>query len=112
MRRAVRRPVVAEVTGSHELVGMQAALHQKLAPGFADQLDRFCCGRVTVWRVDQFIASDIDPMLLGDGGNFGYRPDQNGNDDPKFRRGNSAAQRGFVAGVGDNRGGRRHFSGK
>jgi hypothetical protein len=30
----------------------------------------------------------------------------------KFRRGNSAAQRGFVAGVGDNCGRRRHFSGK
>jgi len=51
-------------------------------------------------------------MLLGDGSNFGGRPDQNGNDDPKFCRGNSAAQRGFVAGVDDDRGRRRHFSGK
>ena len=43
----------------------------------ADQLDCLCCGRLTVRRVDELIASDIDPVLLGHSGNFGRRTNQN-----------------------------------
>ena len=46
----MRRPAVAEVTAPHEFVGMQAALYQDLALGFADQLNCSCCGRLTVRR--------------------------------------------------------------
>jgi hypothetical protein len=71
---------------------MQAALHQDLALGFADQLNCFCCGRLTVRRVDELIASDIDPVLLGHSDNFGHWTNQNGNDDAQFRRRARAAQ--------------------
>ena len=37
---------------AHEFVGMQAALYQDLALGFADQLNCSCCGRLTVRRGD------------------------------------------------------------
>ena len=96
MRRAVRRPVVRGGHLAHELIGMQASFHQKLALGLADQLDRLCCRRLAVRRVDELIASDIDPMLLGHGGNLGDRPDQNGNDDalvPPPRRRRAARSR-------------------
>ena len=37
---------------AHELVGVQAALHQELAFGFMNELDRLCRRRLAVWHVD------------------------------------------------------------
>ena len=71
---------------AHQLVRMQAALHQKLALALVDQRDGLCSRGLAVRCVHQLIASDVDPVLLGDGGNFGHWTDQNGNDDAQFRR--------------------------
>ena len=60
---------------------MRFALHQELALAFMNERHRLGRRRVAVRRVDQLIASDIDPMLLGDSGDFGGRANQNGNDD-------------------------------
>jgi hypothetical protein len=66
---------------THEFISMQAAFHQKLALGLVDQRDGLCSGGFAVRSVHQLIASDIDPMLLGDGTDPGGGPDQNGHDD-------------------------------
>ena len=84
---------------AHELVGVQAALHQQLALGFVDQLDRLCRGRLAVRGVDDLEAIDVDPVLAGHGGNLRGRTDQDRNDDAGFRRLDGAAQRGLVAGM-------------
>src|SRR5262249_20147133 len=84
------------------LVRVQAALHQELAFGRVDQLDRLCRRGVAVGHVDDLEALDIEMMLAGHGGNLRDRSDENGNDDPGFRRLDRAAQRGLFAGMNDD----------
>ena len=52
MRRAVRSPVSRATTARHQLVGVQAALHQRLGLALAHQLHRLGGGRLAVRRVD------------------------------------------------------------
>ena len=49
--------------GPHQLVGMQAALHQQLAPALADQLDPLGRCLVAVQRIHQRKAADVDLVL-------------------------------------------------
>jgi hypothetical protein len=60
----------------HQLVGVQAALHQGFRLAGADDLDRFGGGRVTVRGIDQTVWPDVEPALLGHGANLGLGPDQ------------------------------------
>ena len=76
IRRAVRRPVLLVGHLPHELVGVQAALHQQLALlDFVNQRHRLCRGRLAVRGVDDLEAIDIDPVLAGHGGDLRGRPD-------------------------------------
>ena len=59
MRRAVRRPGLARDHRAHQLVGVQAALHQRLGLAFAHELDRLRGRRVAVRRVD-----DLDSLEM------------------------------------------------
>ena len=67
IRRSVRRPVAEEVTSRHQLVGVQAALHQQLALALADQRHRLGGGGVAVRGVDDLAAGEVDAVLGGDG---------------------------------------------
>ena len=53
IRRSVRRPVAEAVHAAHQLVSVQAALHQQLALAGVDQLDRFGGGGMAVRSVDE-----------------------------------------------------------
>ena len=53
IRRSVRRPPVLPDHLGHQLVGVQAALHQGLGLARAHDLDRLGGGRVAVRRIDQ-----------------------------------------------------------
>ncbi len=66
MRRAVRMPVVARDHGAHQLVGMQAALHQRLGPPAAHQLDRLGGRIVAVRGVDDLEGADVERGLARD----------------------------------------------
>ena len=57
MRRAVRRPVADGGDGPHQLVGMQAALHQELALACADQLHGLRRRRLAMRRIDDLEAA-------------------------------------------------------
>ena len=48
---------------AHQLVGVQAALHQELAPALADQRDGLGGGGVAVRRVDDLAAGEIEAVL-------------------------------------------------
>ena len=85
MRRAVRSPVLEDSDRSHELVGVQAALHQKLAFARLDKLDSLCRRRLAVWCINDFISADIDSMVARRLGNLCGRPDENRLDDAKLR---------------------------
>ena len=70
---------------------MQAALHQELAFGFVDHLDRLGRRGIAVGHVDDLEAVDIEAMLASDGCNLGSRPHEDWFDDADFRRLNGAA---------------------
>jgi hypothetical protein len=76
----------------HQLVGVQAALHQQFALGFPDQLYAFGCRCLAVWHVDDLASVDDEAMLTGNIGNLGGRTHQDRNDDANFRRLDRAAQ--------------------
>src|SRR5262249_23612846 len=94
---------------AHELVRVQAALHQELAFGLMDQLDPLRRRGVAVRHVDKFEALDIEPMLARDSFDLAGRSNEDGFDDPRFRRLDGAAQRRFVAGVNDDSRRRRYL---
>ena len=48
--------------------------------------------------VDKLKMADIESVLAGNAVDLGRRPDQNGNDEPEFRRLYRAAERSLVAG--------------
>ena len=55
---------VARDDRAHELVGVQAALHQRLGPAFADQRDGLGGGVMAVLGVDDLEAADVEAMFL------------------------------------------------
>ena len=94
---------------AHQLVGMQAALHEEFALPLVDQLDSIGCGGLAMRRIHQLIARDIDPMLPGDRSDLLGRPHQNGRDDAQFRRLAGSAQRSLVARMDHHSAGRRYL---
>src|SRR5262245_47404380 len=87
---------------AHELVRVQAALHQQLALGRVDQLDRLCRCRFAVGHVDDLEAIDVETMLASDGCNLRDRSDEDWFDNAGFRRFDGAAQRGLLARMNDD----------
>ncbi len=79
MADTARRP--QSVTGRrhrpHELVSMQAPLHQELAFGFANEFHCFGRSRFAMRCIDDVATFDIDAVLAGDGLDLCGRPDQN-----------------------------------
>ena len=51
---------------THQLVGMKAALHQRLGSAFTHQLDRLFGGFLAVFRIDDLEVPNVEPVLLGD----------------------------------------------
>ena len=76
----------------HQLIGVQAALHQELAFALADELNRLIRRGVAVRRVDNFEAADVEPVRASDGGNFRNGPHENGDDDAGVRSLDRASQ--------------------
>jgi len=60
----------------HELIGMEAALHQELALGASDHLDGLIRCRVAMGNIDDFVAADIECMLVRYDRDLGGWPDQ------------------------------------
>ncbi len=96
------QPAFAADDGGHQFVGVQAALHQQLAFGFANELHGLGRGRFAVRCVDNLVIFQIDAVLTSDRLNFCRRADQNRRNDAKFRRLDSATQRGFIAWMHDH----------
>src|SRR6516165_1700274 len=88
---------------THQLVGMQAALHQGLSLPLTDELDRLFGGIVAVRRLLYREAGYVEPRPLGDSANAGRRTDQGRGDQPEPRRLHSAFQRDLVTRVRDRR---------
>ncbi len=59
---------------AHEFVGVQAALHQELALGLVDELDRLCRCGVAVRRVDNLKTLDIEPWCCATAAIFAAGP--------------------------------------
>ena len=70
---------------SHELVGVQAALHQQLAPRFMDQLDRLGGGRFAMIGVHDLEMVDIEMMRASNRTNSRGRADKSWNDNARVR---------------------------
>ena len=87
----------------HELVGMQAALHQQLALRLVDEFDRLCGGRIAMRDVDDLELPDVDLVLARDGGDLVCRADEDRNDDAGLGGLDRTAQRGLVARMHDDR---------
>ena len=72
---------------AHQLVRVQAALHQELGPAGANQLDGLGRGGVAVRRVDELVAAQISsPNCCGHVADLGRRPDQDRDDQPWQRQ--------------------------
>ena len=84
---------------AHQLVGVQAALHQQLGLAGADQLDGLGRGGVAVRHVDELELPDVEPELLRHAADLVGRPDQDRDHQPGSGRLDGAAQRALVAGV-------------
>ncbi len=107
MRRAVRRPLARDDHLGHQLVGMQAALHQRLGVAGTHQRHRDRRRVVAVLGVDDPDAVQVDAEFLGDAANPGFRTDQDRFDDPFMEGDDRPLERLLVARVGD--GGRNRF---
>jgi hypothetical protein len=64
---------------AHQLVRVQAALHQEFAFGRMDQLDAFRRGGLAVRHAENLEAADIETVCARHGGNLRGRP-------PRIRR--------------------------
>src|SRR5712675_669818 len=82
---------------------MQAALHQQLAFGLMDQLDRLGRRSVAVGYVHDLVLADVDLVLARDGGDLRFRPHQNRHDDAGFGGLGRTAQGGLVTGMHHDR---------
>ena len=89
--------------GSHQLVGVQTALHQYFALAGMDQLDGLGGGRSLAGRsIDDFEAADVQAVLRRRLPDLGCRSDENWRDDAGFRGFDGATQRALVAGMCDD----------
>ena len=68
MRREVRSPVALGGHLPHQLIGMQAALHQQFAFGLADQRDAALSRGIAMGHVDKRITADVETMGVGNAG--------------------------------------------
>ena len=86
----------------HQLIGMQAALHQELALRLMNELHAFCRSGVAVRDVNDFDRADIETMLTGHGSDLSGRTDKNWNNDAVLRTIHRAAQRTLIARMYDD----------
>ena len=84
---------------AHQLVRVQAALHQELGPAGANQLDGLGRGGVAVRRVHELELPDLEPELLRHAADLVGRPDQDRDHQPGSGSLDRAAQRALVAWV-------------
>lgn len=84
-----------------QLVGMQAALHQRLRVARAHQLDGARRRRMTVRRIHETIAGQVHTERRGEHRDSRHRADQHGHDDPGPGGGGRRVQRYLVAGMRD-----------
>ncbi len=92
---------------AHDLVGVEAPLHQALDLATRGQFRRLGGRGVTVCRGDQPVARDVDAALRGSRTHAGWRPDQHRLDQPEACRLERAEQRIGVARVHDRAADRR-----
>ena len=92
---------------THEFVGVEAALHQRLDLAIARQRD--CLGRcrVAMLRRHELIGGKVEFGLFRCGSDFCLRPDQYGNDEFFLGGFDRAKQRNRVDRVDDGRADRR-----
>ena len=83
--------------GAHQLVGVQAAFHQRFGLALSYELDRLRGGFLAVLRLDDRQPRDIDVVLLRHGLDACLGPDQNRRDQAEPGRVYCTAQRAFVA---------------
>ena len=91
----------------HDLVGVQAPLHQHLGLAFACQANGGFGRRHAVRRIDDFEGGDVDPELGRDRRDARAGPDQDRTDQAQLRGFDGAAQRALVAGMRHGAGRRR-----
>jgi len=101
------QPGVALDDRGHDLVGVQAALHQHLRLAFPGEANGGLGRRDAVRRIDQFEGGDVDPELFGDRRDARARPDQDRADQAQLRGFRGAAQGTLVAGMRHRAGRRR-----
>ena len=94
--------------GPHQLIGMQAALHQQLALGLANQFDGPGGGSLAVWHIDDFEALDVEVVLARHRRDLPGRPDQDRDNDAGFCRLGRPAQGSLVARMHHDSRCRRH----
>ena len=111
IRRAVRSPVLDDVTARISssvcrlpFISISPLPSRTSSTPFAAAAS--LCGAST-----SSIFADIEAMFAGDVLDLGARADQSWNDDPELGGLDRAAQRGLVAGMHDNRLGRRNLLG-
>ena len=90
-----------------QLVGMQAALHQRFGLAGADHRHRHLGGVMAVLGRHQPIRRDVDSFARGDGADLFLRADQDGRDQIALGRFDRPLQRVVAARVDDGRGQRR-----
>ncbi len=76
-------PAERQTTAPHDLVGMQAALHDGGDLAGAHHFDGTGGGGVAVRRIDDGEAGNVDAGVLGDAADFSRGPHQDGLDDPR-----------------------------
>src|SRR5258708_26200669 len=96
----------------HQLVGVQAALHQHLALGGMDEFNALGSRGFAVRGIDDLEAGDVEAVFTSRLPDFLFGSDQHRPDDAGCRTVDDAAQRGFVARVHDNRWHGRHSFGR
>ncbi len=89
--------------GAHQLVGMQAALHQGLGFPLPDELDRFGGRIVAVRRLHQREARYVGFRLLRRVANARGRPDQDRGDQPNLAASTTPSIEILIAGMRNRR---------
>ena len=87
--------------GAHQLVGVQAALHQRFGSSLANQLDGFGCRILAVLSIDDLEAADVETVLGRDLANAVLRTDEDRLDQFQVGGRESAFERNLIAGVRD-----------
>ena len=103
MRRAVRRPVLDEVTARMSSSVCRLPFISSSPLRLVDQLDGFGRGGLAVGGIDDLEFADIELVLARDGGDLGGRPDEDRDDDPGLGGLDRAAKRRLVARMHDDR---------